>query len=190
MSRMSLTLLAQGTGFQPDLRFAPDALPMTICAEPADPVALAWNEGYAAGQAEAIEQARLAGERSDAERETISLALVRLDARQQEHLRLRLHATIEALCEAALAPLARDPDAMSARIERAVAMLARADDDKLLRLHPDDLALIGDRLPEGLEVLADPALDRGAVRLETANGGVEDGPAHWRRAIAEAIGQC
>ena len=74
--------------------------------------------------------------------------------------------------------------------ERAAAMLARADDDRVLRLHPEDIRLIGKRLPEGLEVVPDPALERGALRVETASGGVEDGPSHWRRAIAEALSQC
>ena len=50
--------------------------------------------------------------------------------------------------------------------------------------------LVGKRLPEGLDVLPDPALERGALRVETQNGGVEDGPAHWRAAIAEALASC
>lgn len=190
MSRLPLALLSERTGFRPDLRFAAEARPAVPEPEPDDPVALAWDQGFAAGRAEAIEQARLAAERSADAQEALVLSLARLDAQQEDRLRLRLHATVEALCEATLAPYARDPEALVARIERAATMLARADDDRLLRLHPEDLQLIVDRLPAGLEVLADPALERGAVRLETASGGVEDGPAHWRRAIAEAIGQC
>ena len=92
--------------------------------------------------------------------------------------------------EAAIAPLALDRKALTARVTRAAAMLARADDDKVLRLHPEDLSLVAANLPEGLETLADPTLERGALRLETASGGVEDGPAHWRRAIAEALNPC
>jgi flagellar assembly protein FliH len=33
-------------------------------------------------------------------------------------------------------------------------------------------------------------LERGALRVEAANGGVEDGPAQWRQAIAEALALC
>ena len=105
-------------------------------------------------------------------------------------LRQRLIATVSALCEAALAPLAIDPDTLADRAARAAAMLARADDERVLRLHPDDIKLVGKRLPEGLDVLPDPALERGALRVETQNGGVEDGPAHWRAAIAEALASC
>ncbi len=86
--------------------------------------------------------------------------------------------------------MALDPAALAARVERAAAMLARADDERLLRLHPDDLALVAARLPEGLEALPDPALERGALRIESTAGGVEDGPSHWRRAIAEALAGC
>ena len=97
---------------------------------------------------------------------------------------------VNALCEAAIAPMMLDKTALAARVVRAAGMLARADDERVLRLHPDDLKLVGKRLPEGLDVVPDPALERGALRVETANGGVEDGPAHWRAAIAEALGQC
>ena len=40
------------------------------------------------------------------------------------------------------------------------------------------------------QVVPDPALARGALRVEAANGGVEDGPAQWRAAITEAFEQC
>jgi len=40
------------------------------------------------------------------------------------------------------------------------------------------------------EVLADPSLERGAIRVEGTSGGVEDGPATWRKAIAEALARC
>ena len=62
--------------------------------------------------------------------------------------------------------------------------------ERVLRLHPEDFKLIARQLPADLEVLPDAALERGALRVESANGGVEDGPAHWRRAIAEALGLC
>ena len=42
------------------------------------------------------------------------------------------------------------------RVERAVAMLQRAQDERVVRLHPEDLALIGARLPASLTVEARP----------------------------------
>ncbi len=95
-----------------------------------------------------------------------------------------------ALCEATLVPFALDPDALVQRVERALAMLARADDERVIRLNPDDLALVSPRLSDGWKVVPDPALDRGALRIEAQSGGIEDGPAQWRRALAEAFHAC
>lgn len=164
--------------------------PPLAAPAPEDPAATAFANGYAAGAAAAeIEAARLRNE-ADAAREKLELAVARLDAEQAEALRQRLFDTVAALCETALAPLALDGDALIRRTERAVAMLARADDDRVIRLHPDDLALIGERLPDGWATAPDLALSRGALRIETSNGGVEDGPDMWRLAIAEVLRQC
>lgn len=188
MSSLPFAELAAGSGFVCDPRFSAASLPRP--AEPDDPIAQAWQDGYAAGFAEAEAAAHARMHADDAARARIELALARLDADHAEQLRQKLFVTVEALCETALAPLALDRDALIARIGRAAAMLARADDERVLRLHPDDLALVGPRLPPGLEAHGDPALERGALRVESSNGGVEDGPAHWRRAIAEALAQC
>jgi flagellar assembly protein FliH len=76
------------------------------------------------------------------------------------------------------------------RIERAVSLLARTDDERLIRLHPDDVAMLSPSLAADWQILPDRTLERGAIRVETASGGVEDGPELWRRAIAEALRQC
>lgn len=186
MSSLPLAELSAGSGFQADPRFAPGLAARPEPVEREDPLTRAWEDGHAAGLAEA--QATTQAE--DAARSRIGLVLARLDADQQEGLRQKLFATVEALCAAAIAPLALDREMLALRVERAAAMLARADDDKILRLHPEDLALIAKQLPDGLATLPDPALERGELRIETAAGGVEDGPAHWRRALAEALAQC
>lgn len=187
MFSVPLSALAAPAAFAPDPRFLAALAAPPPPASAIDPVALAWNDGhtagYAAGQADAAAAETLAANARGA----IELALMRLDRDLGEQLSQRLSATVQALCTASLAPLALDPDALATRVERAAAMLSRADDDRVLRLHPADLELIAKRLPEGLAVRADPALERGALRLETATGGVEDGPAHWAQAIAEAI---
>lgn len=187
MSDLALLTLGEAAGFRSDPRFAP--APARDSGN-ADPLARAWAEGHAAGLAEARAEAAARTEADAETRGRIELALARLNAEQAEAMRQRLLATVEALCEAAIAPLALDREALAARVARAAAMLARADDDKVLRLHPKDLAFVAKNLPKGLEIIADPALERGALRLETASGGVEDGPANWRRAIAEALNPC
>ncbi len=110
-------------------------------------------------------------------------------------LRQRLLATVVALCEAALAPLALDMPALARRVERAAALFMRADDERVIRLNADDLAVVRDLLPPDWAFVPDPALERGALRVETrsgglAAGGAEDGPTQWRQAIAEALDSC
>ena len=184
--KLQLETIAKSTGFRTDIRFSLTPVPPPQSA-PQDPLTVAWSEGFAVGaqqaRVEAAEQAGIEGEA----REALTLAFTRLDAELAEILRQRLHDTVAALCETALAPLALDEDALLRRIERAAAMIARADDERIIRLHPDDLALILPRLGEDWAVVPDPGLERGALRVETATGGVEDGPAQWRQAIAEAM---
>lgn len=189
MSNLPYAALAGGSGFQSDPRFCNDSSGAQSSA-PADPVAQAWNEGYAAGSQEAAGLAAAAAEENARAQAAITLSFARLDAQLAEELRRKLFITVETLCETAIAPLALDKAALAARVERAAAMLARADDNRILRLHPADYTTIAQQLPASLEVVPDPALARGAIRVETASGGVEDGPDNWRRAIAEALGQC
>uniref|UniRef100_UPI002601EB82 FliH/SctL family protein n=1 Tax=Novosphingobium sp. TaxID=1874826 RepID=UPI002601EB82 len=89
-----------------------------------------------------------------------------------------------------LGEFAADPEALARRVEIAAGMLARAADERVIRLHPEDLALVGARLPEDWHFEPDPGLERGALRVEGAAGGVEDGPAIWLRALSEALAAC
>lgn len=185
----SLAALPPASGFRADPRFgaAPPPLPESGLA---DPVAAAFDQGFIAGYNEAE---RIAGQAAAAEaaaHEKLCLSFARLDAALEEELRLRLRDTVTALCEATIAPLALDEDALVRRIGKAVAMLARADDNRVIRLHPDDLALVSRRLAAEWQVEPDESLERGALRIDTGTGGVEDGPAQWRRAIAEALHAC
>lgn len=195
MGPASFVSFGAGGGFRTDARFSPlgEAPPPPATMpepEPADPVALAFAEGFNAGAAEAQAAAARQAQVDAEARERLGLSFARLDKELADELRLRLRDTVAALCEAAIAPLALDKDLLLTRIEKAVSMLARADDDRVIRLHPDDMAMISDRLLAEWEVQPDPSLERGALRVETSNGGVEDGPEHWRRAIAEALHQC
>ncbi len=188
MSSLPFAALAARGGFTADARFAVPIDPLILPA--GDPIAQAWAAGHAAGRDEAALAAAAMADAEAAQRTTLELSLARLDTELAEALRQRLLTTVEALCEAAIAPLALDKQALTDRVARAAAMLTRADDERVLRLHPDDLALIAGQLPEGLPVVPDAALERGGLRVETSNGGVEDGPEQWRRAIADALSGC
>lgn len=194
-SLAALTAGASGTlGFRTDQRFA---LPVRTDApiEPApipaeDPVAIAWAEGYAKGLEDArADAAEIAAVEAEA-RAALDLSFTRLDAELAETLRQRLQDTVLALCEQTLVPYALDPAALASRVERAVAMFARAEDERIIRLHPADVPLIAERLAADWTVIPDAALERGALRVESQSGGVEDGPAQWRRALTEAFHAC
>lgn len=180
------------SGFRSDARFNRAAAPPPPepDAEPFDPLTEALEQGFAAGFAEAQAQAQARAQADAVAREGLSLAFSRLDQALEEELRQRLRDTVTALCEAAIAPLALDTDALERRVGVAVAMLARADDDRTVRLNPEDMALLAARFPADWKVEPDPALERGALRVETASGGVEDGPAQWRVTLAEALARC
>ncbi len=180
-------------GFRQDARFA--LVPRGHCALPApgeaeDPVALAWAEGYGHG----LEQARAEAEglriEEEAAREGLGLALTRIDAALAETLRQRLQDTVMVLCEATLVPFALDAGVLAKRVERAVAMLSRAEDERVIKLNPADMKLVAPQLAADWKVVGDPAIERGALRVEAQSGGVEDGPAQWRLALAEAFHAC
>ena len=192
MSSLSaLTGQTRDAGFQLDSRYARSAAPSARQpVEITDPVAQAWAEGYARGAEDAHAEAAIIMAAEAEARAALDLSFASFDAELAETLRQRLQDTVMALCEATLVPYAHDTVALAARVERAVAMLARADDERLIRLHPDDLDIVAPRLPADWKFSPDPTLERGALRVETQNGGVEDGPAHWRRALAEAFHAC
>jgi flagellar assembly protein FliH len=191
--------LARPSGFRADSRYeAPALVDQAPAPEPQphdepdapDPIDEAFAQGFAAGHEQARSEAEARAEADAAAREGLGLSLTRLDATLAEELRMRLRDTVAALCESAIAPLALDEEAMLRRIDVAISMLSRADDDRVIRLHPDDLKLIAPRLSSEWQIDADARLERGTIRIETINGGIEDGPATWRLAIAEALQQC
>lgn len=176
--------------FRPDPRFnglaaakpgaQPDAPP------PEDELANAWNEGFRAGAAETRAQMV----KDEAATARLAQAFECLIKGAEEVDADKLRETVIALCGTVVDSAAIDPGQLSRRITAALALLRRSTDERVLRLHPDDLALVADQLPPALERRPDATLERGALRLETAAGGVEDGPSQWRDAIAAAVRGC
>lgn len=187
-SRFAVARPADPGPYGPSEALAPD-MPLPEQAAQ-DPVALAFSEGFALAMEQARAEADAARAEAAAAHEALELAFTRLDTQMAETLRQRLIDTVLVLCEQTLVPFALDTEALAQRAERAMAMFTRAEDEKILRLHPDDLALVSQRLQSEWTVLPDPSLERGALRVETPLGGVEDGPAEWRRALAEAFHAC
>lgn len=190
---LSLAALGRTTGgFTRDARYAKGERPAPgePVEEAEDPAVQAFAAGYAQGAADAEAAFSEAIAAQDAARTRIELAFGRLDADLTRDLEARLRETVLALCAPLLADFAADPVALARRVETAAAMLARAADERVIRLHPEDLALVGARLPEDWHFEPDSSLDRGALRVEGSAGGVEDGPTGWLRTLTEALGAC
>jgi len=195
MSRIAYASLGRPGAFTPNNRFSRAPAPGQLDqaqADPAptDPLADSYANGYRDGQAAALAQAEEAMQRERRERALIELAFARFDAESALSLRENLRATVLALCEDAILPLALDMNGLARRIETAAAMFQRRHDERTILLHPDDLELVKDNVSEGLDLKPDPTVERGGLRVETEDGGVEDGPEQWRRAIEEALGSC
>jgi flagellar assembly protein FliH len=190
MSSLPKALFEPGQGFARDARFvlSQPAAPQRENAD--DPVTRAFTEGYARGAEDTEARMRAEAAEEMAARGMIEAAFERLAEADSLRLEERLRETILVLCEQAVAPLAIDPQGLSDRIRKALTMLRRAEDERILRLNPQDQAMLSGQLPADLKIEADATLERGEIRVETPEGGVEDGPQQWRRILAEALGSC
>ena len=153
-------------------------------------MAEAHARGCEEGRSAALAEVAAQRAEEDAARAAITLAFARFDEDSAKQLRERLRETVVALCEDAVLPLALDIEGLGRRVEAAAALLQRKTDERIVRLHPSDHALVLPLVDPALTLVPDPAIERGSLRIDTDDGGVEDGPAQWRQAIAEALAQC
>lgn len=186
---VTLAALARGNhGFARDNRYVPPAERAANAGEAAfDPIADAYARGYAEGAQAATDAARAEAAAADAARHRIETALAGMDTIAISQFAERLKDTVLALCQTVLADAAIAPEALARRVTVAAGMFARAGDERVIRLHPEDLALVQGRLPDNWHCEPDPQLERGGLRIETRSGGVEDGPTQWQAALQEAL---
>jgi flagellar assembly protein FliH len=187
MSDLAAALAMPSGGFRADSRFA-GAIGADLQMHRPNGAETAYADGYGKGFEEGVGQALAQADLNAAARGKIELGLGRLAEQEEQRFEERLRETVLALCETTLAPLTADPDILATRVTNALGLLRRSEDERTLRMHPDDLALLTGRLPDHVRVEPDPALERGALRIETAEGGIEDGPGEWRRVLSEALG--
>lgn len=112
------------------------------------------------------------------ERESIAALTASLEALRREpteELAALLAVTVERLVHQIVGEVPINPIALVRRAEAAAALIGEEVEASRLLVHPDDLPLFArSRVP--VEIAADPALERGAVRLEWNRGWIEDGP--------------
>lgn len=168
------------SGFSP--RFMgrmPAPTPARDHPEQPDLFARGFEEGCRAAEAEfAVERAAL------------QKLLATADAFQpepSEELAAMIATTVERLTSELVGTVPVDRDWLAARVDRALTCIADADAARTLWLHPDDIALLdGADLP--LEMHADPALERGALRIDCSMGWVEDSRSIHLDALRAALG--
>ncbi|MGI4731956.1 MAG: FliH/SctL family protein [Janthinobacterium lividum] len=153
----------------------------------ADPLGDAHAAGYAEGLSVARSALTEAGER---DRALLAGLVERLEAGgaiDRDALAAQLRQTVLLLVSKVVGETGVSPDLLAGRVTAAVDHLADRAEPALLRVHPDDVALLDSRLPDSVFAAGDPAVARGSFVLETASTIVEDGPGLWLDQLAQAV---
>ncbi|WP_294237111.1 FliH/SctL family protein [uncultured Sphingomonas sp.] len=167
--------------------------PLAACedipeATVADPIAMARAAGYAEGVEAATHeyQALLESQARDGQLlEGIAQAFTsRVD---REMMAGQLRQTVMALVTRLVGEVGIDADRLTARVEGAIELLTDAQESAMLRVHPDDVALLDGRLPQTIFPVGDATIERGSFVLESASTIVEDGPRLWLDQLAAII---
>lgn len=140
-------------------------------------------EGFEAGRQEGFEQGLQQGlaegqSRIDAQLEQLKAILETLQrplARQSAELEAQLVAMVTELARAVVgAELASRPERLLASVQEALACLPPNGDTPVLRLHPDDCALLADTAArEGWELVEDASLTPGGCFLDAGSAHVD-----------------
>jgi len=151
-----------------------------------DPVEVARSAGYDAGYADALAQAQAAAARDQALLGTLGEALQggRLD---RERMARQLRQTVLYLVTQLVGEVGIAPDRLAARITAATDMLSDQAEAAMLRVHPQDVALLDGKLPPTIFAVGDATVARGSFVLESASTVVEDGPEMWLEQLGQAI---
>jgi flagellar assembly protein FliH len=166
---------------------AANATPLPPAAPFVDPIATAHAAGFAEGMATAIAEIGETGARDRALLTELGEALRNEGRLDRERMARQLRQTVLFLVARLTGEVGIAPDFLTGRIDSAVEMLADSAESALLRVHPDDVALLADRLPKTVFAVGDAHVMRGSFVLESASTVVEDGPELWLEQLAQAI---
>lgn len=152
-----------------------------------DPVAAARAAGYAEGLATGRAEADAAAAQQAALLRQVSDALAKGAHFDRERMAGHLRQTVLHLVGKMIGEAGIAPDVLTRRIEAAVDLLAGSAESAILRLHPDDVALVEGHLPDSIFAVGDPHVARGGFVIESASTIIEDGPDLWLEQLAAAI---
>jgi flagellar assembly protein FliH len=145
--------------------------------------AAGYDEGYAAA---------LADMQADAGRDRALLSALTDSLRaaagvDRDQLAERLRATVLLLVQRLVGEVGVAPALLAARVAAATELLADASESAMLRVHPDDVALLEGALPPTVFAVGDAGVARGSFVMESASTIVEDGPDLWLEQLGAAI---
>lgn len=152
-----------------------------------DPLAEAHAAGFAEGMAAAAAEMQVHAERDRALIAHLAEGLAGGAHIERGVFAERMRATVLHLVTRIVGEVGIAPDVLAARVAAATDCLADAAESAMLRVHPDDLALLEGRLPATVFAVGDASVKRGSFVLESASTVVEDGPEAWLEQLAAAV---
>jgi flagellar assembly protein FliH len=152
-----------------------------------DPIAAAHEAGRAEGYAAALAEAAADAGRDRAFGETLGAALACAERFDRERVAHQLRDTVLALVTRLVGETGVSGELLAGRIAAAIDLLADSAESALLRVNPEDVALLDGRLPGTIFPIGDAGIARGSFVLESASTIVEDGPEQWLEQLTNAI---
>lgn len=152
-----------------------------------DPLEAARSAGYEEGVAAATAAMHATGARDRALLDALSASLRGAAAIDRDQLAERLRQTVLLLVRQLVGETGVVPALLAARVAAATELLADASESAMLRVHPDDVALLDGALPATVFAVGDAAVARGSFVMESASTIVEDGPELWLEQLGSAI---
>jgi flagellar assembly protein FliH len=155
---------------------------LSSCPEPLQMAEDPYARGLADGQ-------QIAEAAFSIERKRLQALLASADALRPEdnaEIGFLLDNIVRTVVAKIIGDLPIDAPFLQQQITAATLVLTEADENRTLRLHPEDLALLaGVDLP--LASGPDPQLARGAVRIECSDGWIEHGPSFALDRLNQAL---
>ncbi|VVT20694.1 Flagellar biosynthesis protein FliH [Sphingomonas sp. EC-HK361] len=161
--------------------------PAPVAESFVDPIEAAHGAGFAEGAAAARAELTEGAARDRALIEALVADLNSGDRVDRDRIARQLRQTVLLLVTRVIGETGVSGDLLAGRIEAAADMLADSAESALLRVHPDDVALLEGKLPQTIFAAGDAAIARGSFVLESASTVVEDGPELWLEQLAQAI---
>jgi len=152
-----------------------------------DSVEVARSAGYDAGYADALAEAHAAATRDQTLLAQLGEALKAGGRLDREAVARQLRQTVLYLVTQLVGEIGIAPERLAKRIAAATDMLSDHAESAMLRVHPQDVALLDGTLPASVFAVGDAGVARGSFVLESASTIVEDGPELWLEQLAHAI---